>query len=103
MAQISGIREHMGVIAADGRRIGFVDGAISDGKVRLTSLVSSHGYHHAIPVAWIEQVDRYVHLNKESHFVAAHWERAASASAVVPTSAVSGGASDSALRPHVRS
>ena len=53
----------MGVIAADGRRIGFVDRA-TDGKVRLTCLVSGHGYHHTIPVAWVEQVDRYVHLNK---------------------------------------
>jgi hypothetical protein len=76
MVQISRIRERMGVIAADGRRIGFVDGAIGDHRVRLTSLVAGHGYHHTIPVAWIDQIDRYVHLNKESRFVATHWERA---------------------------
>ena len=76
MVHISRIRERMGVIAADGRRIGFVDRA-TDGKVRLTCLVSGHGYHHTIPVAWVEQVDRYVHLNKASRFVASHWQSAA--------------------------
>ena len=89
MVQISRIRERMGVIAADGCRIGFVDGATGDGKVRLTSLVSSHGYHHTIPMAWIEQVDRYVHLNKESRFVAAHWECATSATCETPKPAAS--------------
>jgi hypothetical protein len=76
MIDISKIRERMGVIAADGRRVGFVDRAARGGKIRLTSLSACHGYHHLIPLAWVMQVDRYVHLNKESRFVAANWERA---------------------------
>jgi hypothetical protein len=76
MVDSSKIRERMGVIAADGRRIGFVDCQASSGKLKLTSLAGSHGYHHLIPLAWVEQVDRYVHLSKESRFVAANWEQA---------------------------
>lgn len=74
MVDFSTIRKRMGVIAADGRRIGFVDAAES-GKLKMTCLGASHGFHHQIPLAWVMQVDRYVYLNKESRFVAANWER----------------------------
>jgi hypothetical protein len=75
MYDIAKIRERMSVIAADGRRVGVVErtGRV---KIRVTSVSGSHGYRHLIPLGWVRDVDRYVHLNKESPFVSANWENA---------------------------
>lgn len=46
MADLSGIREHMEVIGADGVHVGTVDG-IEGGRIKLTKKDSgSHGDHH---------------------------------------------------------
>ncbi len=76
MADVSRIRQRMAVIAADGRRVGFVDRSDVIDKIRVTSLSTSHGHHRRIPVAWVEAVDKYVHLNKGSRFIEANWEPA---------------------------
>ena len=70
------ISKPMEVIAADGRRIGFVSRLAGD-RLRLTSLSGSHGYDHLIPLAWVSGVDRYVYLNRPSRFVADNWENVA--------------------------
>ena len=75
---ISRLKKRMSVIAADGQRVGFVSRMAGHDKVRLTSLSAGHGYDHVIPIGWIAQIDRYVHLNRGSSYVAAHWENVAS-------------------------
>lgn len=73
---ISEIRESMGVIAADGRQIGFVSGLQSVDELRLTRMKGGHGFDHVIPLAWISAVDRYVFLSRGSAYVAANWKTA---------------------------
>ena len=79
MADISRLKKRMSVIAADGRRIGFVSRMAWPNKIRLTSLSAGRAYDHLIPLDWIGQVDKYVFLNRASSYVAAHWENVASA------------------------
>ena len=74
---ISKLKKRMSVIAADGRRIGFVKRMAWPDKIRLTCLNGGHGYDHLIPVAWIAHVDKYVYLNRASAYVAANWENTA--------------------------
>ena len=76
MADISRIKKRMRVITADGRQIGMVSRMAGADKIRLTSLSTSHGYDHLIPVSWISGVDKYVYLNRGSRFVADNWEKA---------------------------
>lgn len=75
MQDISKIREHMPVIAADDRRVGFVARVGGDG-LKLTRVKNGHGFDYVIPLAWVSDVDRYVFLNKGSKFVLANWETA---------------------------
>ena len=74
---ISKLKKRMSVIAADGRRIGFVKRMAWPDKIRLTCLNAGHGYDHLIPVAWVAHVDKYVYLNRASAYVAANWENTA--------------------------
>ena len=74
---ISKLKKRMSVIAADGRRIGFVKRMAWPDKIRLTCLSAGHGYDHLIPVAWIAHIDKYVYLNRASAYVAANWENTA--------------------------
>ena len=78
---ISKLKKRMSVIAADGRRIGFVKRMAWPDKIRLTSLSAGHGYDHLIPVAWVAHIDKYVYLNRASAYVGANWENTALASA----------------------
>jgi hypothetical protein len=79
MTDISKMKKRMAVIAADGRRIGFVSRMAPNNKIRLTSLSASHGYDHLIPVEWVSLVDKYVYLSKGSRFIADNWENIATA------------------------
>lgn len=60
MADMSGIREHMEVIGADGVHIGTVD-KVEGQRIKLTSKDSgegSHrGHHHFIPASLISEVE----------------------------------------------
>ena len=74
MAASSQIKEHMEVIASDGRKIGLVDGLEGSGKIKLTRGSTGHGHHHLIPTSWVDHVDQHVHLNKPGAFVEQNWE-----------------------------
>jgi hypothetical protein len=74
MVDISKLKKRMSVIAADGRRVGFISRMAGPEKIRLTCLSGSHGYDHVIPLAWVSAVDKYVYLNRPSRFVATNWE-----------------------------
>lgn len=69
------IMKDMGVVTIDGRQIGVVSGFAGADRIRLTSHKGGHGYDHVIPAAWVEKVDRYVHLCHSSRYVADNWEQ----------------------------
>jgi hypothetical protein len=77
MGDIRRIRKHMSIIAADGRRVGFVSAFARADKIRVTSLGSSHGFDHLIPISWVSEVRKYVFLSKTSRYVGEHWENLA--------------------------
>ena len=74
MADTSKIKEHMDIIASDGKKIGAVDRVEGADKIKLTRASSSHGHHHLIPASWVERVDEHVHLSKTADYVAQNWE-----------------------------
>ena len=74
MQDISKIREHMPVVTADDRRVGFVARVEGTDSLKVTRVKNGHGFHHVVPMAWVSDVDRYVFLNKNSKFVVANWE-----------------------------
>ena len=77
MQDIKAIKEHMEVLAADGKHVGTVDYLEGDNSIKLTkSDPSSGGKHHLIPVAWVDHVDQHVHLNKNTNDVQAQWKAA---------------------------
>jgi hypothetical protein len=77
-AGLTGIKEHMDVIASCGKKVGVVDRA-EGGVIKLTKKDSPDGQHHFIPVGWVERVDSHVHLNKNSMETEQNWKLAASA------------------------
>lgn len=75
---ITGIKEHMHVIASCGMKVGVVD-HLEDGALKLTKKDSPDGQHHFIPLSWIDRVDSHVHLNKNSKDAKEGWRSDASA------------------------
>ena len=67
------IVEHMDVVASDGVRIGTVDHLDGPDRIKLAKSTSPDGQHHYLPVAWIDHVDRHVHLSKTSAEAKAAW------------------------------
>jgi uncharacterized protein (TIGR02271 family) len=67
------IAEHMDVIASDGAKIGTVDHLDGPDKIKLAKSTSPDGQHHYVPLAWIDHVDRHVHLTKTSAEAKAGW------------------------------
>ena len=66
-AGVSGlIAEHMDVIGSDGVKIGTVDHLDGPDRIKLAKSTSPDGQHHYVPLAWIDHVDRHVHLTKTS-------------------------------------
>jgi hypothetical protein len=62
---VTGIKEHMDVIASCGKKVGVVD-HVEGQSIKLTRKDSPDGQHHFIPVGWTERVDSHVHLKKNS-------------------------------------
>jgi hypothetical protein len=60
MSDLSGIREHMEVIGADGVHVGTVD-AVEDGRIKLTKADSgegSHaGHHHYVEGSLVADIE----------------------------------------------
>lgn len=103
MADISRLKKRMAVIAADGRRIGFVRRMAWPDKIQLTSLSAAHGYDHLVPLAWVSEIDKYVYLNRSSAYVAAHWENLAPKPVPAkPTPPAPATPDSTAVRPHPR-
>ena len=73
----SKIREHMDVIASDGRKIGRVDHLEGADQIKLTKSDAPDGKHHLIPLNWVHHVDDHVHLSKASNDVTKQWGAAA--------------------------
>ena len=73
MIDISKIRERMPVISADERAIGFVS-RVSGAELRITRVKDGRGFDHLIPLEWVEEVGKYVFLNKSRRYVASHSE-----------------------------
>ncbi|MGC2785633.1 MAG: DUF2171 domain-containing protein [Roseiarcus sp.] len=63
----------MDVVASDGVRIGTVDHLDGPDRIKLAKSTSPDGQHHYLPVAWIDHVDRHVHLSKTSAEAKAAW------------------------------
>src|SRR4029453_12478137 len=77
-AGVEGIRQHMEVIASCGTKIGVVDG-VEGTAIKLTKGDSPDGRHHYIPVGWVGNVDRHVHLTKNSEEAPREWKDDAAA------------------------
>lgn len=73
MVAANQIREHMDVMAADGRQVGTVDHMEGDSRIKLTKSGSDDGRHHLIPLDWVDHVDAHVHLNKNADEVRQQW------------------------------
>ena len=58
------IVEHMEVYASDGTKVGTVDHMDGPDKFKLARSTSPDGQHHFVPLAWVDHVDKHVHLNK---------------------------------------
>jgi hypothetical protein len=63
-ADASLIIPHMDVISADGQKIGEVDHLDGPDRIKLSKNASPDGQHHMVPFAWIDHVDRHVHLRR---------------------------------------
>lgn len=57
MVNVSQIKEHMDVIASDGKTVGKVDHLEGQDRIKLTKTDSPDGKHHLVPVRWIDHVD----------------------------------------------
>lgn len=78
MANLSGIREHMDVIGADGAHIGTVD-RVEGGRIKLTKADSGEGHHaghhHYIPGDLVAEIeDNAVRLSANADVAVAHEE-----------------------------
>ena len=72
------IKEHMEVLGSDGQHVGTVDYLEGSSDIKLTkSDPTSGGQHHLVPLAWVDHVDKHVHLNRSSTDVQTRWRTAA--------------------------
>ncbi len=46
-------------------------------KIKLTKDAAHGGHHHLIMVAWVDHVDKHVHLNKAGKDVTQSWQHVA--------------------------
>ncbi len=67
------IVEHMEVYASDGTKIGTVDHMEGADRIKLAKATSPDGEHHYVPMAWVDHVDRHVHLNRTFADIKAAW------------------------------
>jgi len=72
------IKEHMEVLGSDGQHVGTVDYLEGSSDIKLTkSDPKSGGQRHLIPLAWVDHVDKHVHLNRSSKDAQQQWRIAA--------------------------
>lgn len=72
------IQNQMEVVGSDGKHVGTVDHLEGDEFIKLTkSDPAAGGKHHFIPMDWVENVDRQVHLSKKSDQAMKEWQDAA--------------------------
>jgi len=72
------IKEHMEVLGSDGQHVGTVDHLEGADKIKLAKNdPKAGGKHHFIPTAWIDHVDKHVHLNKSANDATQQWQAAA--------------------------
>lgn len=67
------ITEHMDVLSSDGRKVGVVDHLEGSDRIKLTKASSADGQHHYVPLAWVDHVDRHVHLNVPEAQIRSSW------------------------------
>jgi hypothetical protein len=72
----SKIRQHMAVVANDGRQVGFVVRLEGSTGLKISRIKNGHGFEYVIPLAWVSDVDRYVFLNKGARYVRSNWDAA---------------------------
>lgn len=78
MVQATQIKEHMEVLGSDGQHVGTVDHIEGSDKIKLAKTdPKAGGQHHFISLAWVDHVDKHVHLNKSSKDAFAQWQSAA--------------------------
>ena len=78
---VSGIKEHMGVYASCGKKVGVVD-HLEGNAIKLTRSDSPDGQHHFVPTAWVGRVhEDHVHLTKNSAETESGWKTSAAACA----------------------
>ena len=74
----SEIKGHMEVLGSDGQHVGTVDYLEGSSDIKLTkSDPKSGGQHHLIPLAWVDHVDKHVHLNRSGKEAQSQWRAAA--------------------------
>ncbi|BAT60807.1 hypothetical protein GJW-30_1_03357 [Variibacter gotjawalensis] len=76
--QLDKIQEHMEVLGSDGEHVGTVDHLDGQTAIKLTKTdPAAKGKHHLIPAAWVDHIDRHVHLNKSAAEAFSQWKEAA--------------------------
>jgi hypothetical protein len=69
------IKEHMEVVGSDGVHVGTVDHMEGADEIKLTaSDEGADGEHHFIPLAWVDHVDKKVHLKQSGAEAKARWK-----------------------------
>ena len=68
------IKEHMEIIGACGKHVGFVDRVEGLSMKLTTDSPGARGEHRYIPLAWIARVDEHVHLSKPCGAVQQEWQ-----------------------------
>ena len=77
-AGVAGIRQHRDVVASCGKTIGVVD-RVEGNAIKLTKDSTGDGMHHFLPTSMVANVDRHVHLNKNSEEAMKEWKPSAAA------------------------
>ncbi|WP_414653749.1 DUF2171 domain-containing protein [Hyphomicrobium sp.] len=74
MIDSSQIKEHMEVVGSDGEHVGTVDHCEGADVIKLTKNdPAADGKHHYIPLGWVKNVDRHVHLAHPAAEVMRNW------------------------------
>ena len=69
------IKEHMEVLGSDGVHVGTVDHLEGQDQMKLTKTdTDADGEHHFIPLAWVDRVDKHVHLKQSGAEAKARWK-----------------------------
>jgi hypothetical protein len=76
MSEFEDIREHMEVVGADDEHVGIVD-HVEGKNIRLTKRdAAAGGQHRLIPLAWVDDVDDKVRLDRNAEEAIEAWNAA---------------------------